>query len=176
MSAKAPDEQQPGAEQRRAALLDQLRYLVAEAEVLTPLLARLPAAVLTMSLPGERSVLATFAHLAALDREVYVGRLRRMMAEEEPTFDEASDPEGHEREALDAALADVRAARTTLLDAFERVPPADWSRTATFPDGERRDVYDFALAVAHRDAAELRRLAYRMHESHLTERAVDLPK
>jgi hypothetical protein len=120
-------------------------------------------------------VLATLAHLAALDREVYADRLRRIVAEDEPAFD-AADPDGTVRDDVAAALADVRAAREALIAAFERVPPADWSRTASFPDGERRDVAGFALAVAHRDAAELRRLAYRMHESHLTERAVDLPK
>ncbi len=170
MSAGTPDAG------RRDALLEQLRYLIVEAEALEPLLARLPADVLMASLPGERSVLATLAHLAALDREVYLDRLHRMVAEEAPAFEAAPDPDGTEREELEAALADVRAARATLLDAFEHIPPADWSRTATFPDGERRDVVGFALAIVHRDAAELRRLAYRMHESHITERTVDLPK
>lgn len=160
---------------RRDALLDQLGYLVAEVEALAPLLARLPADVLTASLPGERSVLATLAHLAALDREVYADRLRRIVAEDEPAFD-AGDPDGTMRDDVAAALADVRAAREALLDAFASVPSAEWSRTATFPDGERRDLAGFALAVAHHDAAELRRLAYRMHESHITKRAVDLPK
>lgn len=169
MSAETPDDQ------RRTALLDQLRYLIAETEALAPLLTRLPADVLTASLPGERSVLATLAHLAVLDREVYADRLRRIVAEEEPAF-VAADPDGTMRDDLAAALADVRAAREALLDAFERVPPADWSRSATFPDGEHRDLAGFALAIAHYDAAELRRLAYRMHESHITDRAVDLPK
>lgn len=160
---------------RRDALLDQLRYLLAELDALGPVLERLPAGVLTASLPGERSVLATFAHLAALDREVDLDRLRRIVAEDEPVF-EARDPDGEVREALDAALADARSARETLADAFERVPAEDWARTAVFPDGERRDVYGFALAVTQRDAAELRRLAHRMHESRLTDRAIDLPK
>jgi hypothetical protein len=160
---------------RRDALLDQLRYLVAEIDALAPVLERLPADVLTASLPGERSVLATFAHLAALDREVHLDRLRRIVAEDEPVFEER-DPDGAAYEALPAALSDARSARETLVEAFERVPAEDWARTAVFPDGERRDVYSFALAVAHRDAAELRRLAHRMHESRLTDRAIDLPK
>jgi hypothetical protein len=160
---------------RRAALLDQLGYLVAEVEVLAPLLARLPADVLTASLPGERSVLATLAHLAALDREVYADRLRRIIAEDEPAF-ETADPDGTVHDALGPALADVATARRDLVDAFVRLAPEEWDRSALFPDGERRDVAGFALAIAHHDAAELRRLAYRMHESHITERAVDLPK
>lgn len=161
---------------RREALLDQLRYLVAEADALAPLLERLPDGVLTASLPGERSVLATLAHLAALDREVYLPRLRRIVAEDEPAFPNPQDPAGTERDMLDAALADVRAARIELVNAFERLPDDAWGRTAVFPDGERRDVVNFALAIVHHDAAELRRVAYRMHESKLTERALDLPK
>lgn len=159
---------------RREALLDQLGYLEAEVEALAPLLARLPADYLAASMPGERSVLATFAHLAALD-EVYAERLRRFVAEDAPTF-ETADPDGVLHDALDPALNAVGTARRTLVDAFRSLAPTDWARTATFPDGERRDVADFALAIVHHDAAELRRLAYRMHESHLTERAVDLPK
>ncbi len=161
---------------RREALLDQLGYLVAEVEALAPLLARLPADVLTASLPGERSVLATLAHLAALDREVYVGRLHRIVSEDEPSFDAAADPDGTTHDDVDAALADVHAAREALLDAFEDLPLDAWARTARFPDGEQRDVFGFALAIVHHDAAELRRLAHRMHESHITTRAVDLPK
>lgn len=166
----------PSDADRRAALLDQLRHLTVEVETAEPLLERLPADVLTASLPGERSVLATLAHLAALDREVYVPRLRRMVAEDEPTFNEPQDPSGAERDVLDAALADVRTARTMLVNAFEHLPAEEWARTAIFPDEERRDVYGFVLAIVHHDAAELRRLAYRMHESRLTDRAVDLPK
>ena len=161
---------------RRDALLDQLRYLIAEAEALAPVLERLPADVLTASLPEERSVLATLAHLAALDHEVYLPRLRHIVAEDAPTFSEPQDPAGTVRDTLAAALADVHTARKMLVDAFEHLPDEAWARAAVFPDGERRDVYDFVLAIVHHDAAELRRVAYRMHESKLTERAVDLPK
>jgi hypothetical protein len=166
----------PSDAERRDALLDQLRHLVAEVDAVESVLERLPADVLTASLPGERSVLATLAHLAALDREVYLPRLRRIVAEDEPVFEEPQDPPGAERDVLDAALADVRTARTMLVNAFEHLPAEAWSRTAIFPDGERRDVYGFVFAVVQHDAAELRRLAYRMHESRLTDRAVDLPK
>ena len=143
-------------DRRRAALLDQLRYLLDEAEALGPLLARLPEDVLTAALPGERSPLETFAHLAALDREVYAPQLRGEAAPPEP-----------EREAkanLEDALADLHAARTDLVAAFEEAD--DWPESR----------YDLALQIIHRDAEELKRLAYRMHESHITTRAVDLPK
>lgn len=160
---------------RRDALREQLRYLLVEVDALEPLLGGFPASVLTLALPGERSPLATFAHLAALDREVYASRLERILAEPDPTFDDA-DPDGTVCPTLEEALEDVRAARRALAAAFDAVADEAWARTATFPDGERRDLAGLALAIVQRDAAELRRLAYRLHETKLTERAVDLPK
>lgn len=143
-------------DQHRAALLDQLRYLIAEAEALGPVFARLPADVPAIHLPGERSVLGALAHLAALDRAVY----RPQVA----GADAPPEPESTPKAELDDALADVRAARTELVADFEAVE--DWPPA----------LYDLALAVVHRDAEELRRLAYRLHESHITSRPIDLPK
>ncbi len=152
--------------ERRAALLDQLRWLADEAEALAPLLAELPPDVLTMHLPGERSLVGTLGRLAALDRTA-LGRLGRMLAEDDPAF--AESPESHDAPPSAAeALRDVQAARQALVAAFEE---ADWSRTATFPDGTRRDLAGFALALTQRDAAELSRLAYRLHESDLRDHA-----
>ncbi len=149
-------ERAPRPETPREALLGQLRYLLAEVEALGPLLGRLPADVLTLALPGERSVLETLAHLAALDREVYAPRLAGEPAPPEP--------ESTPKEDLDDALAEVRSAREALVAGFEA--EADW------PDALR----DLAFEIVHRDVEELRRLAVRLHESHITTRAVDLPK
>ena len=148
MSDAAPD--------RRDALLGQLRYLLDEVEALGPLLARLPGDVLTAALPGERSPLGTFAHLAALDREVYAPQLRGDPAPPEP--------ESEAKEDLEETLEALHAARADLVGMFEAED--DW------PEGW----YDLALTVVRRDAEELKRLAYRMHESHITSRAIDLPK
>lgn len=143
-------------ESPREALLGQLRYLLAEVEALGPLLERLPADVLTLALPGERSVLETLAHLAALDRAVYAPRLAGEPAPAEP----ASTPKAD----LAAALADAREAREALVAAFEA--EAEWAG----------GVQSLALEIVHRDVEELKRLAVRLHESHITTRAVDLPK
>ena len=143
-------------ESPREALLGQLRYLLVEVEALGPLLERLPPDVLTLALPGERSVLETLAHLAALDRGVYAPRLA---AEPAP-----AEPESVPKEDLADALAEVREAREALVAAFEA--EESW--------GE--DVQALALEVVHRDVEELKRLAVRLHESRITTRAVDLPK
>lgn len=150
-------ERAPRPETPREALLGQLRYLLVEVEALGPLLGRLPADALTLALPGERSVLEALAHLAALDRAAlaaHLGGTEPPSAPPEPT----AVPE------LGEALGDVRAAREALVAGFEA--EADW------PDALR----DLALSIVHRDVEELRRLAYRLHESHITTRAIDLPK
>lgn len=140
----------------REALLGQLRYLLAEVEALGPLLERLPADVLTLALPGERSVLETLAHLAALDRGVYAPQVAGEPAPPEP--------ESAPKDDLAEALAEVRDAREALVARFES--EEDWAE----------DVRALALEVVHRDVEELKRLAVRLHESHITTRAVDLPK
>lgn len=155
----------PVAAERRAALVDQLRYLLAEAEALAPLLKGLPADVPGMHLPGERSILGTLAHLAALDR-LALDRLRQMLSVDAPVFEETPTEE-REQGSIEQALSDLHEARSALADAFAALAPPDWSRSGTFPDGGQRDVAAFALAITQRDAEELRRLAYRLHESDL---------
>ncbi len=154
------------AAERRAALVDQLRCLLAEAEALEPLLTGLPADVPAMHLPGERSVLGTLAHLAALDRRA-LSWLRCLLAEDAPVLDDAAPADEAVPTEVGPALRDLRESRSALAGAFAALAPSDWSRAATFPDGVQRDVAAFALAIAQRDAAELRRLAYRLHESNL---------
>lgn len=162
MTERVVGSKTPRPETPREALLGQLRYLLAEVEALGPLLGRLPADVLTLALPGERSVLETLAHLAALDREVHASQLAG-----EPTRGPQAvqaEPASTPKEDLSEALADVRSAREALVAGFEGEP--EW------PDALR----DLALTIVHRDVAELKRLAHRLHESHITTRAIDLPK
>lgn len=153
-----------GDEDHRGALLAQLRYLLLEIEALGPLLRDLPAWMLSEAPAGERSMLASFARLAALDREVYLRQLRAVVAGE-PVPVEENEVRGLVHPDLDRALADVHEAREALVAAFEAVPAAGWGRAAPLPDGATGDLYDLALHIVHRDAELLRGLAYRLHES-----------
>lgn len=165
--------------ERREALLDQLGWLTDEAEALGPLLAGLPAWALTAApMPGDRSVKEALARLAALDRGPRRRWLDRLAAEDEPALDSAepaADPEGAGERAVEDLLADLRAARQSLLDVLAALPADVWGRPATL-DGAAVTLYDLTLGIARHDADELRALAYRLHESHLTSRPEDLPK
>ena len=160
---------------RRAALTDQLGWLVDEADALGPLLAPLPDEVLTTApLPGERSVVATLSLLAALDRAV---RTPRIAAFADPSadlvFEDAEEAvllaENADAAPLADVLAEVKARRRALLDTLGTVPDDAWHREAAVA-GETMTLFDLALHVARRDADELRTLAYRLHEARLSSR------
>lgn len=166
---------------RREALLDQLGWLEDEAAALAPLLAGLPAwAVDEAPLETELSAKETFAALAALDRDVYPAWLARLQSEDAP---EVATPaplprvEGANGRALDALLADLRAARADFRAALAAVPPEAWGRGVVV-DGTPTDLYGLALSVVQRDADHLKALAYRLHEADLRPRtpADDLPR
>ena len=155
---------------RREALLDQLGWLEDEAAALAPLLAGLPAwAVEQAPMPTDLSAKQTFAALAALDRDVYPGWLRRLQAEDAPalaTPDPLPVPDGANEADLGELLSDLRAARAALREAFAAVPPEAWARRATLDDTET-DLYGVALAVVQHDAEHLKELAYRLHQADL---------
>lgn len=163
-----------GQGERRAALVDQLGWLADEADALGPLLADLPEwALAQTALPGERSVKAALARLAVLDRTVYPGWLDAPdgadLTRDEPDVSGAAD------HPLAELLAELKAARAALVDRVEAIPEADWDRTAVL-NGAPATRDDVLLAIVRHDADELRALAYRLHEAHLTVRATDLPK
>lgn len=161
---------------RRRVLVDQLGWLVAEAEALVPLLKTLPAwAVEQAPKEEERSVKEALAWLAVLDAEVHPGWVKKAVTEERPELTLPDDLDIEADRDLDALLSDVQTYRAALVKIFEALPDKAWSRTLIL-SGEETDLYGLALAITRRDAGELRTLAYRLHESNLTDRADDLPK
>jgi hypothetical protein len=147
----------------RAALLDQLRYLLAEVEALGPLLAGMPEAILHGRPAGEPSVLEAFGRLAALDRDVHGPRLARLAAGgiAPPVGEEEPEPVPHE--TSEEALGAVLEARAALAAAFEALSPEGWARPLPLDDGSEENAYDLALAITRHDMETLRTLAYRMN-------------
>ena len=159
---------------RRAALVEQMRWLGAEAEALGPLLSTLPAWALDQTpVPEERSVKETLAALAELDRQTYPAWLDQVEAGGEPpvltTPDLSGLAEGANGRELDDLLGAVREHRQPLADRVEAVPAETWDRPLVL-DGEETDLYGLILTLVRRDADELKTLAYRLHGADLTQR------
>jgi hypothetical protein len=175
-----PDISSLGDEERgrlRAALLDQLRYLIDEVEALKTVIGRVPEPVQEgKPLPSDLSMKETFGLLAALDREVHRPRLAQVKAHAEagaapPAFDAARPDDlaaAHDWNdaSMEALLEQVQAARRALLDAFEGLP--DWSLRLAV-DGATQDVFGYARAVAQSDFEHLRALTLRLHDANLGE-------
>lgn len=164
----------------RRAILDQLAYLLDEIEALEPIIGRIPDALQTVRPLGQPSLREIYGLLASFDEKVYLPRFRRMAAEEEPALVEADEDALLETAGWnDLPLADIldpiREARRALLAFLEALPEADWSRTA-YLGGQHLDVYRLAHHITQHDADLLRNVGQRLHESHLTTRAEDLPK
>ena len=158
----------------RAALLDQLAYLIEEAEAMRSVVGAVPEAVQTgRALPDDRTMRETYGLLAALDRTVHAPRVRTLAEANPgaapPAFDHA-DPDAlvaahaWNDVAMDALLDDVQAARRALLDALRAVD--DWARTLTV-GGEPLDVFTYAHRVAEADFRLLRSLSLRLHDANL---------
>ncbi len=165
----------------RAALLEQLAYLIDEVEALKVVVGRVPEPLQEARPPGQAlSMKETYGLLATLDEAVYLPRLRRMVAEDEPAFDAVAEPAlveqaGWNAQPIAHILERVQQARRRLVAFLRALPSEAWTRAGRF-DGARRDAYGLAHHVTQHDADLLRAVGYRLHESHLTERPSDLPK
>ena len=158
---------------RRLALVEQMRWLVDEAEALGPLLATLPAWALDQTpVPEERTVKETLAALASLDRETTPAWLDRIDAgEDTPAFttpDLSGLAAGANERDLDDLLTAVRTNRQPLADRVEAIPAETWDRPLRL-DGEETDLYGLILTLVRRDADELKTLANRLHGADLTQ-------
>lgn len=155
---------------RRAALIDQLGWLIDEAAALAPLLGALPAwAVDQAPMPDQPTAKEVFAGLAALDREVYPDWLHQLEAGDGVELAIPSPlpgTEGANDRDLDALLADVQSARTSLVARIEALSVEDWERRAAL-NGQETDLYGLALAIVQHDADRLKDLAYRLHDADL---------
>ncbi|WP_457653066.1 DinB family protein [Rhodocaloribacter sp.] len=164
----------------RAAQLDQLAYLIDELEAQKPLLRRIPDWALEgRPFEGEWSIKERYGVLAAADVSVHLPQLRRIVEEDTPAL-EAPDRQAAASEAwneveIGALLERVQAARTALTAFLRALTPEQWARTGSV-GGVPQDVYAYVHGIIQHDADGLRAIGYRLHESHLTARASDLPK
>lgn len=164
----------------RAGLLDQLRYLISEAQALAPLLNDLPTEVLEMRPPEGWSTKQTLGLLADCDRQVFLPRLHRIVADDRPQVEAADEEalvEGADwnEKPVEEILAAVREARGDTVSFLDNLPPEEWARSGILPDGDPQNIYELALHITRHDLKYLRQLGRRMHEANLTD-GQDLPK
>jgi len=155
-----------------------VRYLGLDKEHQTDLMARLeemPGFVeraLGALSPGEAAVRAadgTFApveqcwHLADLEREGYLTRIRRLLSEQDPALaDFDGDRIAQERRYLSLSLADAvsafRAARQETLALLREVRGESWQRAGTQEGVGKVMLCDLPAMIAEHDASHRREI------------------
>ena len=167
----------------RTALLDQLRYLIDEVEVLKPIVDRVPETVREGRPTADAlSMKEIYGVIARMDERVHRPRIEQITddADANPTFeavDEGAlveDDDWNEM-AIRDILDRVQSARRALVALLDALSDADWSKTGQI-DGDERSVYEIAHQITQDDTQRLRTLGYRLHEANLTDRERDLPK
>lgn len=177
-----PDGRDPG--EVRAALIDQLRYLIDEVEALKAVVDRVPSSVREgRPTPDALSMKEIYGVIARRDEHVHRPRLERIAGGEDgdaPHFapvDDASlaEDEDWNAEPIHDILDRLQSTRRALVALLDDLPAPAWARTARI-GGEVQNVYEIAYRIAQDDAERLRTLGRRLHEANLTERSRDLPK
>lgn len=93
-------------------------------------------------------------HLLRVEREVHQARVRRMLAEDNPAFenwDEEADMREHYRregDVMELAEQFMRE-RDATFEMFKALSPADWARHGRWPSGEVDVAWAAERAVAH---------------------------
>lgn len=180
MSIELPDDHAEALAGERERMLGQLRYLIEEARALGPLLERLPADVLDMRPPDAFSTKETLGLLADCDRQIFLPRLHRIIAEDRPQLERLDEEVLVEEAAwaeasLDDILSTVQENRKEVVSFLENLPPEEWAREGVLPDEETQNIYELALFIGQHDVQYLRQLGQMMHDTNLTE-GQDLPK
>ncbi len=167
----------------RAALIDQLRYLVDEVEALKGIIDRVPEPVQAgRPLPDALTLKEIYGTIAAEDAEVHLPRLRAMVEAEgappafEPVSDEVlAEDEAWNEQSMDTILDRLQDARRDLVAFLEALPLEAWAQTATFSD-ETHILYEVVHGIMQTDTDRLRTVSHRLHDTNLTGRKRDLPK
>ncbi len=168
----------------RAALLEQLRYLVDEVEVLKAVVDRVPEPVQAgRPTPDALTMKEIYGVIARKDERVHRPRIARIAESEEENalrFEPVEDRALAAQEDWNAIpihdiLERVQAARRALVELLEGLPEAAWARVGRIGD-EALSVFEIAHRITQDDARRLRTLSHRLYETNLTGRGRDLPK
>ena len=103
---------------------------------------------------GEWSVVEVIQHLVEGDRDTFLPRLYRMLAEERPLF-AGRNREGRDQADLQALLVVFESTRREVVKILRELDPAGWTREGVSPSRGPLTVEAYALAMADHDDEHL---------------------
>ena len=108
--------------------------------------------------PGEWSMVEVVRHLVQGDRDTFLPRLRRMLAEDRPRFEGARDASG-DRADLAVLLDAFASARREAVRILASLDEAGWRREGVSPSRGPLSVETYAQTMAEHDTEHLRQIA-----------------
>lgn len=111
----------------------------------------------TAPAPGEWSIIEIVRHLVEGDRDTFLPRLRRMLAEDTPRFESGRRPEG-DRADLATLLDAFADARGQAVRALEGLDETAWRRQGVSPSRGMLSVETYARTMAEHDTEHLQQL------------------
>ena len=82
---------------------------------------------------GEWSVAEVVRHLVEGDRDTFLPRLRRMLAEERPVFPSRDGQASADRSDLSTLLGAFESARSEVVKTLRGLQPGEWAREGVSP-------------------------------------------
>lgn len=107
--------------------------------------------------PGEWSIVDVVRHLVEGDRDTFLPRLRRMLAEERPVF-AVRQPLQHDASDLTTLVDVFERARAQVVKILSGLDEAAWSREGVSPSRGPLSVEAYAASTAEHDTEHLRQI------------------
>jgi len=108
--------------------------------------------------PGEWSIFEVMRHLVEGDRDTFLPRLRRMLAEERPVFPSHDRQASADRSDLATLLGAFESARGEVLKILEGLEPPQWQREGVSPSRGALSVEAYAATMAAHDTEHLQQI------------------
>jgi len=102
---------------------------------------------------GEWSVVQVIGHLVEGDRDTFLPRLRRMLAEDRPVFESRETRAGESD--LQALISAFESARREAVGILRELDPASWTRAGVSPSRGPVTIEEYALTMADHDDEHL---------------------
>jgi hypothetical protein len=132
--------------------------LAANGTMLKELTADVPAAdAATPPAAGEWGVIDVVRHLVEGDRDKFLPRVRRMLAETQPVFDKV-EPVTADASDLPTLVAAYASARAQVVKILRQLEPDEWSRTGVTPSRGPLSIEAYARSTRKHDTEHLRQI------------------